>query len=658
MKDIMASRGAFTSRRVSNLSGGDDDTNSSIWTTSRINKLLEEIDNGLEIKGLHNSPFKDNDLNLKRASLPFEYTPEEWLELEKCKNDILYFSVNYCHIQTSDGVKLIKNTPGLRDFQEQILLSFKSNKYNILMASRQIGKSVTSAIFITWFLLFHAEKTALIVADNFTTTKELLDKFRIVIDNLPFFMKPGIKHINTGNIKFDNDSRLVGRTTTKKSGIGLTVNLLYIDEFAHIDSAKLDEFYRAIFPTITADPNSKVVITSTPNGKNKFYDIWSDAVSNRSSYVPLRVDWWQVPGRDDKWKEETIADLGSIEDFNQEYGLQFFSSDQLLLGSNQLKRLFNIKADYVNSNFLLNEDRMYINDHFYLHPKYASRTLDDFKNDPANYVFSIDTADGVGGDHSVLNIFKVVPLPVSELLKKKDVIRNELDTISLVQVGLLRTNELDIAQFAAASEFITYRIFNPEKVRIVLEMNHKGDVVHSRFADNQNYWTGQFVHTKHTEMAVVHKLGLRLGQTNRIKYCEKFKYLVTVNKIIPNDFTTVMELMSFGKSRGGVYRGQNGNDDLAMTCVNLAPFFDSSQFWDIGLETYENAPAEYKKEIEEKIFNVYREIGAKSLYNFSELRKLNNTSDDMRGDRQVKNNVFDLESFEHMKKLNQKFFKT
>ena len=658
MKDIMSSRGGFASRRLSGINGDDDEVNSSIWTTIKINKLLEEIDNGLDIKGLHNSPFKDNDINLKRAQLPFEYTPEEFNELSKCREDILYFAYNYCCIQTSGGVMLLKDAGGLRDFQEEILLSFKSNKYNILMASRQIGKSVTSAIFILWFALFHAEKTALIVADNFTTTKELLDKFRIALDGLPFFMKPGIKHINSGNIKFDNDSRVVGRTTTKKSGIGLTVNLLYIDEFAHIDSAKLDEFYRAIFPTITADPNAKVVITSTPNGKNKFYDIWVDAIEKRSNYVPVRVDWWQVPGRDEKWKEDAIADLGSIEDFNQEYGLQFFSSDQLLLGSNELKKLDRIKLDYVRANLMLSEDRQYINDYFFVHPKYANWTIDDFKRDPSNYVFSIDTADGVGGDNSVLNIFKLVALPVKELLKKKDAIRNELDTISLVQVAVFRTNELDISQFSAAAEFITYSIFNPEKVRIVLEINHKGDIVHGRFSDNSNYWTSQFVHTKHTEMAILPKLGLRLGPTNKIKYCEKFKYLITTNKIIPNEYLTFMELMSFGKSRGGVYRGQNGNDDSAMTCVNLSPYFDSSQFWDQAINTYELTPAEYRKELEEKIFNVYRDNNGKSLYNFDELKRLNQMNDSTPNNRLVNKNMFDIESIDHIKKIKDQFFKT
>lgn len=656
MKDIMSNSGAFTSRKVSRMGGDDDDINASIWTTARFNKLLDEIDNGLDIKGLHNSPFKDNDVHLKRANLPFEYTPEEWEEMKKCKEDVIYFAYNYCFIQTGDGVKLIKDAGGLRDFQEQILLAFKNNKMNILMASRQTGKSVTSAIFILWFLLFHADKTALVVADNFTTTRELLDKFRISLDNLPFFMKPGIKHINSGNVKFDNDSRVVGRTTTKKSGIGLTVNLLYIDEFAHIDQAKLDEFYRAIFPTITADPNAKSIITSTPNGKNKFYDIWMDAIEGRSSYVPLRVDWWQVKGRDDKWKEQAIADIGSIEDFNQEYGLQFFSSDELLLGANELRRLDLIKKEYQRSSFYLTEDRAYINDYFFLHPKYATRQIDDFKNDTANYVFTIDTADGIGGDYSVLNIYKVVAMPVAELLKKKDAIRNELDTISLVQVGVFRSNELDINQFSAAAEFITYKIFNPERVRIVLEINHKGEIVHNRFADNSMYWNGQFIHSKHTEMATNPKLGLRLGPTNKVKYCERFKYLVTINKIIPNDYQTFMELMSFGKTKGGLYRSQSGNDDLAMSSVNLAPYFDSTQFWDQGVDTYESTPATYRKEIEEKIFSVYRENNNRSMYDFNTLRKLNSQNSGEPGNKEVKSNVFDSESLEHMKKIKNRFF--
>jgi hypothetical protein len=430
-----------------------------------------------------------------------------------------------------------------------------------------------------------------------------------------------------------------------------------MDEFAHINESNLNDFYKAILPTITADPEAKAIITSTPNGKNKFYDIWSDAISGVSEYVPLRVDWWQIAGRDEEWKQKVIANLGSVEDFNQEYGLQFFSSDQLLLNSNELKRLYNIKANFTNSNFILDEDRQYINEYLTLHPNYAKRSILDFKTDPAYYVFSVDTADGVGGDYSVLNIYKVVALPVKELLKKRESVRSELDTVSLVQIGHFRSNETDINQFAAAVDYLTYNIFNPEKVRIVLEMNHKGEIINNRLMDNPEYWSSQLVHTKHTEMAVSPKPGLRLGPTNKIKYCEKFKYLVSINKIIPTDYLTVMELMSFGKSKGGTYRGQNGNDDLAMTSVNLSPFFESSQFWDLGTATYEAMPTDYHREVEEKIFSLFRSGNSKPLYDYDILRKANTPSNGAEKDSFAKRNVFDLDALEKMQKIKSRFFK-
>jgi len=653
----MSSTGGFSSTRISAI-GGDPKENNYIWTTERIDQLIDDINNGVkDIRKLGMSPFKDNDINLRRENLPFEYTPEEIEELSKCKASVMYFALNYCVITTPKGRLILKDAGGLRDFQEQILKVYKENPLNILMASRQTGKTVTSAIFMLWFLLFHPEKTALCVADNFTTTKELIDKFRIALEGLPFFMKPGIDTINQSNVKFDSNSRLVGRTTTKKSGIGLTVNLLYIDEFAHINEANLDEFYRAIFPTVTADPNGKIIITSTPNGKNKFWEIWKDAVNRSSSFYPLRVDWWQIKGRDEEWKKKKIADLGSVEDFNQEYGLQFYSSDKLLLNSRDLKKLDIIKQEYVNCNLILDEELSKFNDFIFFHKKYQNWTVDDFRSDESNYVFSIDTADGIGGDYSVLNIYKVIALPVKELLRKKEIIKNETDTISLVQVGYLRSNQIDINEFTIACEYIIYNIFNVDQTRIVLELNHKGDILLNQFRENDRYWPGQIIHTLHTQAAQTLKPGLRLGPTNKIKYCEKFKYLVTINRIIPNDEFTVNELGSFGKSKGGLYRGQNGNDDLAITSVNLSSLFESSQFWEIAVETYERAGDEYAKEVDEKIFSLNRKEGKNSMFDFEEIRRMNETKG--RGQGKInQGNVFNLDTLDRIEKIKSKFFKS
>lgn len=659
MQDIMSTRGGFSSIKVSAM-GGDSKDNSYIWTTEKINALVDDINSGRQdIRRLSRSPFKDNDINLKREELPFEYTPEEMDELAKCKKSLMYFVLNYCVIRTFQGDKLIKDLGGLRDFQNQILANFRDNNLNILMASRQTGKTVTSAIFMLWFMLFHSEKTVLCVADNFTTTKELLDKFKITLEGLPFFMKPGIVTTNAGRVEFDNKSRIVGRTTTKKSGIGLTVNLLYIDEFAHIEEAKLNEFYRAIYPTVTADPNGKIIITSTPNGRNKFWEIWKDAIDRKSSYVPMRVDWWQIEGRGEEWKQQQIADIGSVEDFNQEYGLQFFSSDKLLLNSKDLKKLENIRTEYVQSNLILNEDLAHFNEYIYFHKKYANRTAEEWKNSSEYYVFSVDTSDGIGkeGDYCVLNIYKTVALPIGELLKKKEIIRNEIDTISLVQIGYLRSNEIDINEFAVACEHIIYNIFNVDNTRIVIEMNHKGEIILNQFKENNGYWAGQIVHTKHTSAATQMKPGLRLGPTNKIKYCEKFKYLVTINRIIPNDDITVTELQQFGKSKGGVYRGQNGHDDMAMSSVNISSVFESTQFWDIAIETFEKMGEDYSRNLNEKIFDLTNG-NKRAMYDYDNIKSMNaDLNKDTNSNIPKSNSVFNLETLDKLEKIQNKFFK-
>jgi hypothetical protein len=179
----------------------------------------------------------------------------------------------------------------------------------------------------------------------------------------------------------------------------------------------------------------------------------------------------------------------------------------------------------------------------------------------------------------------------------------------------------------------------------------------NQFRENDRYWPGQIIHTLHTQAAQTLKPGLRLGPTNKIKYCEKFKYLVTINRIIPNDEFTVNELGSFGKSKGGLYRGQNGNDDLAITSVNLSSLFESSQFWGIAVETYERAGDEYAKEVDEKIFSLNRKDGKNSMFDFDEIRRMNETKG--RGQGKInQGNVFNLDTLDRIEKIKSKFFKS
>jgi hypothetical protein len=619
MRDFITSSGGSTRTKVSNLDDGAG--SNAIWTSEKVNKLLEDFENGLiDIKSVKNSPFKDNDPAWKKANLVFEYTPEEMAEIERCKADPIYFANKYCQVMTENGIDIIS----LRDYQEEIINSFKANRFNILMASRQIGKTIMSGVYIAWFLTFHADKNVLAVANVASTTKEVVDKIKSIFENLPFFLKPGCVSNNVLSMKFDNGCRLIGRTTTKNTGIGFTIHLLYIDEFAHINPAYLDFFYRAIYPTISSMPNSKIIITSTPNGMNRFYDIYMDAVEGKNAYVPLRVDWWQVPGRDDEWKKMTIANLGSEEDFNQEYGLQFFSSDKLLLSSKDLKKVFNLRIPYIQPEWSQDPSFNGLFDEFMAHPNFAKLTPDDIRNDGNYYIFSVDTADGVGKDYSVINVFKFTSLPIKMLLSVKEFVKDETDIFGLVQVATFRTNTKDINEFCNALEKLTYSVFNPDKVRLLIELNHKGEYVLDRITNTEQFWPGQLIHSKHTEAMKGFKPGLKLTVTNKAKYCERYKYISGTNRILPNEFRTIHELGSFGKSTNGTYRSQSGNDDLAITCVNTSAFFESPNFWEIANELLDQVDPAFLREVHEKILD-QAYLTLETGFDFSELRALNST---------------------------------
>lgn len=617
MRDFIANSGSRTQMKLSSM----DQENSAIWTTEKVNKLLDDFENGaIDIKTIKNSPFKDNDPVWKKANIVFEYTPEELEEIRKCKNDPVYFASNYAQVMTEDGIQQIK----LRDYQEEIVQSFKDNRFNCLMASRQIGKTVMSGVFIAWYLVFHTDKNVLAVANVASTTKEVLDKIKSVLENLPFFLKPGCISNNVMSLKFDNGCRLIGRTTTKNTGIGFTIHVLYIDEFAHINPSYLDFFYRAIYPTISASTNSKVIITSTPNGMNRFYEIYMDAINGQNTYVPLRVDWWQVPGRDEEWKKMTIANLGSEEDFNQEYGLQFFSSDKLLLPSKDLKKLFTLKTQYVIPEWAQTPDHLTLLDGLTVHPNFNKFSPDDIRNDGNTYIFSVDTASGVGRDYSVINIFKLTALPFKLLDQVKDFIKNEGDFFGLVQVATFRSNSKDINEFTNVLEHLAYKIFNYEKVRLLIELDHKGDYVIDKLEQNEDFWPGQLIHSKHTISSTNWKPGLKMTETNKTKYCERFKYLTAVHKILPNEFKTIHELGSFGKSSNGTYRSQNGNDDLAMTCVSTSAFFESPNFWELINEELDKLPKEYlEKAYADYLGETY--ISSTNGYDHGVLRELNAT---------------------------------
>ena len=263
-----------------------------------IDDIAERQRNGFILKR-HENPWFGNEYGVRREHLSFRMTDDEYLEYVKCKADVHYFANTYCKIKLEDGQT---GQLTLRDYQKDILELYK-NRFSILMASRQIGKTISAAITILWYCIFNNDKNVMIIANKADTTTEILNKIKEIYKLLPFFLKPGVTNWAHKTVVFgDTKCRIMTAGRTKEPAIGFAIDFLYLDEFAHIPANIIEPYYRAAYPTVSSINNSKIIITSTPNGQNLFWKILTSAElpqgdPRKNNFKSLRVYWWQVPNR-------------------------------------------------------------------------------------------------------------------------------------------------------------------------------------------------------------------------------------------------------------------------------------------------------------------------------------------------------------------------
>jgi len=556
---------------------GDSDKEAQklVWSTKSINDLLVALDKGYRPQV--SMPFYEGKQFLRRGNIVFEYTDAEIEELAKCANDIVYFAEKYAVVMTDEGIQQVT----LRDYQKELLRDFQHNRFNIVLAARQMGKTVTASIFNAWYLVFNYDKTTLLLANKSESTKEIIDKAKVVIENLPYFMKPGIIKYDVMNVRSDNGCRLVGQSTTAKSGIGFTIHNLYLDEFAHVHPTIVDSFYENVYPTLSASKVSRINITSTPNGFNKFYEIYNDAEKGDNEYKATRVDWWQHPDRDDAWYQRELGNLGSEDAFNRQYGNEFTSSSSLLLSPGTMK---NIRKNARKFEWydLEEFENIHIDTkgHLSFDPAFD---VESASNSDKYYLFSVDIAEGNGGDYSVVNVFEVEPMD-------DDSIRNMVspgamyDFFRLNQVAVFRSNEHPIEDFAKVLYTLALDVFNAENVKMIIEYNTYGSILlkylSTVFPGRNEFEDEMVLRFKHRHDSRVPKPGLRLKSDNKSVFCQNFKKLIEMNKFKVNDIITVQEASLFGTLKNGNYGAQMGNDDTIMTCITATEFFGTTDYAD------------------------------------------------------------------------------
>lgn len=248
--------------------------------------------------------------NLRRANTLYQYTKEQVIEVQRCKDDLQYFISKWVQIITLDEGRV---TFAPHDYQRDMVDLINDNRFTIFKMPRQCGKSTTLVAYFLWVVLFQTDQNLAIVANRGDLARGLLGKVKLAYEYLPVWMQQGVVEWNKGNILLENNSRILATSSVR----GESYNILFVDEFAHINNTQAEAFFSAAYPTISSGKNSKIILVSTPKGLNHFYKMWNDAENNRSSFKHQSVHWSQVPGRDDKWKEQEIANTSETQ-FQQE----------------------------------------------------------------------------------------------------------------------------------------------------------------------------------------------------------------------------------------------------------------------------------------------------------------------------------------------------
>jgi len=488
--------------------------------------------------------------NVKRDGVIQQWTQEQVLEYSKCMHNPAYFAEKYLKVISLDK-GLVPFT--LYPYQKNMFEHFNSNRFNVVLACRQSGKSISSCAYLLWYALFHSEKLVVILANKGDTAREMLSRVTLMLENLPFFLQPGCKALNKGSIEFSNNSRILARATSGSSIRGLSVNLLYLDEFAFVERAT--EFYTSTYPVIAAGKDTKVIVTSTANGiGNTYHKIWEGAVQGVNEFKPFRVDWFDVPGRDEAWKKQTIANTSQLQ-FDQEFGNTFFGTGDTLINADTLMafRAKPYKRLLENNSLYVYEDTIRKHD----------------------YIMTVDVSKGRGQDYSTFNVIDISVRPFR-------------------QVAVYRNNTISPILFPN----IIYKyakLYNDAYV--VIESNDQGGVVCNGLYHELEY---ENMHVESTVKA--NALGVEMTRKVKRLGCSAIKDILENSKLDIVDENTILEISTF-EARGQSYEASDGNhDDLMMNLVMFGYFVSTQYFSDMtNIDLKQMLFDQRMKEIEEDI---------------------------------------------------------
>ncbi len=547
------------------LSGGKEAV-SVVWTTENVNIAINNIKSGIKT----HTPFHEKNPLRRGADVVFKMTVDEQEEYLKCMMDLHYFAEEWCKLKNDGDVGSIK----LRDYQDEQLRSFinEPSRRHIMLWSRQAAKTTSSCIFILWEMTFQNNKLTAILGNKLDTSKEVLTKIKEIYELLPFFLQAGIVGWNEKTVAFDNKCVMLARPCTKDALNGLSVYILYIDEFAFCfdgDKKLQEEFLSQAQPTLAAVKNSILIITSTPNGKDLFYDLYNRAEKGLTSFVPSKVYWWQIPGRDAEWAKRQISEIG-LEKFKIQFELSFDATMDKLLNPSTMKRLNDNKIDFIDvrEKFEHGFYENYINDD----TKNAIRICPNMVTDAIDmkkefYITTSDLAEGLGGDSDYTT---------SHVMRLQHKIVNGKPYIYFKQDMLFESNIYSLGVFSKYMCELHTKVLNQDNTRYLFEANKYGDFHRLQILNigdddfDLELYPETFFKFRRSADSNRMSIGLLTNRAVKKLAVKGFKKAMESGLIEVFDKETIKQVSNFQKDDKGNYQAEVGHDDLVTPFINMA----------------------------------------------------------------------------------------
>ena len=481
-------------------------------------------------------------INLKAANVETEYTKEQIEEYAKCAADPMYFIETYINIVSLDD-GLVPFKPYA--YQKNMIETIHRDRFVIAKLPRQSGKSTTVISYLLHYVLFNSSKNVAILANKQVTARELLGRLKLAYEHLPKWLQQGVIEWNKGSIHLENGSKILASSTSSSAVRGGSFNMLFLDEFAFVPENVADEFFSSVYPTISAGQETKVLIISTPKGLNMYYKLWNDAIEKRNSYTPIDVHWTEVPGRDEKWKKETIRNT-SPEQFRAEFECEFLGSLNTLIAPSKLKTLV------------------------YQRPLKSSEEGLSVYEEPiagANYFLGLDVSRGKDLDYHAFSIIRYdqMPYKVVATFRNNDMQPFLLPT--LIYNFAMRYNEaqvlIEINDIGQEIVDLLWNDLEYENIITTTVRGRKGQVMDAGFSKHDRQY------------------GVRMSPKVKRVGCAILKEMVEQDKMILNDFNVVNELASFVSKRGSFEAETGHHDDLITSLLLFAWASNQDYFKDL-----------------------------------------------------------------------------